>query len=664
MAANYTGRTNRSLPLLEAAKKYAETGVPVFPCKPVRFGADAKKPFTKNGFNDASPAPEQIEKWWRRFPDAFIGMPTGEASGFDVLDLDTKEGRRALECVPEWEGLSPLVIRTISGGFHVYFKADGVRSTQGVFGKESGVDIRGEGGYVIAPGSDGYTILRGSLDDDLPTMPERFRTRQAAPAKRASSTDDWPEWLVALCKRDEFKDLAGLGTSQNPDDLPPPHEEVLRALEACDPDLPEDEWSQVSSAAFNCGLTFEEFHDWCATANVKYTGEKDVAAKWNRKTQRDCGYGTLVHFADKHSPGWRNASNVVNVDEYRAAKTLLISGTDFVQGFVPPEYLIDGIIRRSFLYSMTAPTGGGKTAIALTIMAHVATGRPLVDRPVEKGKALFFAGENVEDVQARWIGLCETWGDDLTDVVFMPSIEKLSCPKFRAQFVKEVEAFGEFSLVVVDTSAAYSEAEEENSNTEGGAHARVLRSLIDLVPGRPTVIALCHPTKAANMDNLLPRGAGAFIAEVDGNLVCKLSTEYIEVHWHGKFRGIEFAPVYFTLDTVLSDRLKDTKGRIIPTVVSRAITDEECANLHQDALANYTAVLAVLRDEPDLSSAKVAEKLRWVTPSGKVNKSRSYRTIIDLERKGYIKREDGDTSYEITAKGKRLLTASTGDAAM
>jgi hypothetical protein len=72
----------------------------------------------------------------------------------------------------------------------------------------------------------------------------------------------------------------------------------------------------------------------------------------------------------------------------------------------------------------------------------------------------------------------------------------------------------------------------------------------------------CHPTKTPDMTNLLPRGGGAFLAEVDGNLVCVLarSSMVVEVTTHGKFRGPEFTPFTFKLKQGTSAKLVDRKG--------------------------------------------------------------------------------------------------------
>src|ERR1019366_6634084 len=107
---------------------------------------------------------------------------------------------------------------------------------------------------------------------------------------------------------------------------------------------------------------------------------------------------------------------------------LLQSSAEFVAGFVPPDYLIDGLLQRRYIYSMTAPTGFGKTCIALRIAAHVPLGMELAGRQVEKGRVLYFAGENPDDVRTRWIKQCEELGQnpDQMGVVFLPGTPTLS----------------------------------------------------------------------------------------------------------------------------------------------------------------------------------------------------------------------------------------------
>jgi Bifunctional DNA primase/polymerase, N-terminal len=70
---------------VQSALDYAAAGIPIFPCRP-----ENKRPYTDHGFKDASTDSTLINEWWSRWPDAMIGMPTGRASGIDVLDIDNK----------------------------------------------------------------------------------------------------------------------------------------------------------------------------------------------------------------------------------------------------------------------------------------------------------------------------------------------------------------------------------------------------------------------------------------------------------------------------------------------------------------------------------------------------------------------------------------------
>ncbi len=133
---------------LAAALEYAEHGVPVFPCN------RKKRPLVKTGFKAASTNPAHIRAWWRSWPHALIGIPTGAASGWLVLDIDSKNGVNGFESLPNWREMTDVIVRTPSGGAHLYFAFDTVRPMGSSAGKFApGVDIRGEGGYVIAPPS-------------------------------------------------------------------------------------------------------------------------------------------------------------------------------------------------------------------------------------------------------------------------------------------------------------------------------------------------------------------------------------------------------------------------------------------------------------------------------------------------------------------------------
>ena len=141
------------LSLAQAAQAYAAVGLAVFPCAP-----GAKRPLTRHGFTDATTDLGQIARWWRRWPQANIGLPTGRHGGFDVLDVDVHPGgsgfpalRRARQAgqVGGWAAL----IRSPSGGVHLYFPVGQEDGQPSWAIPQAHMDFRGVGGYVIAPPS-------------------------------------------------------------------------------------------------------------------------------------------------------------------------------------------------------------------------------------------------------------------------------------------------------------------------------------------------------------------------------------------------------------------------------------------------------------------------------------------------------------------------------
>ncbi|HTQ71208.1 MAG TPA: bifunctional DNA primase/polymerase [Acidocella sp.] len=147
-------------------------GLPVFPCK-----AD-KSPLTPRGFKDASADPAVIRRMFSVPGAKLIGTPTGAASGVVVVDIDIKDGARGMEWLNANSERLPFTRthKTRSGGLHLLFLVPvGVHLRNSASRVAPGVDVRGEGGYIIVPPSDGYQV--------------------ADPCDPA----DMPDWLIAAC---------------------------------------------------------------------------------------------------------------------------------------------------------------------------------------------------------------------------------------------------------------------------------------------------------------------------------------------------------------------------------------------------------------------------------------------------------------------------------
>jgi hypothetical protein len=199
-------------------------------------------------------------------------------------------------------------------------------------------------------------------------------------------------------------------------------------------------------------------------------------------------------------------------------------------------------------------------------------------------------------------------------------------------------------------SLAASGAEDENSNLELLRFALELRKLTEL-PGRPAALALMHPVKNPTKDNLLPRGGGAFINEIDGNLTlwAEGERETTELHWGGKLRGPTFDPIAFAMDKGTCAGLADAKGRLIPSVWAHQVDATRADQAADRARSDEDQVLLLMSIDPEGSFASWAITLGWTMPSGPA-KYRVERAIQRLANHRLVARKRD--RWTVTKAGK------------
>jgi len=246
------------------------------------------------------------------------------------------------------------------------------------------------------------------------------------------------------------------------------------------------------------------------------------------------------------------------------------------------------------------------------------------------------------------------YNDDKARISFIPGT--FSIEAMRTKIEAEMKRLGGVDLVIIDTSAAYFNGKDELSNTEMGAHARMLRTLTTL-PGEPCVLVLCHPVKhVTDPSQLLPRGGGAFLAEVDGNLTLwKHDGVLLDLHHSDKLRGPGFEPISLRLETVTTTRLMDKKGRLIPTVRAVWISDAETERETEDARSDEDALLKTMLI-PGQSIADLANACGWHTSSGDAYKSKVQRVLKRLEKDKLASTKRGVAT--LTEAGKAAANAS------
>lgn len=144
----------------------------VFPC------LETKAPATAHGFKDASRDPDVIQRMFAQPRAALIGVPTGAVSGFDVLDIDVKDGSLGPKWLQAAETKLPPTRRyaTRSGGCHLLFRHH-PRAKQSAGAITRGIDTRANGGFIVFWFAHGFECL-----DHAPIT-------------------DWPDWLLDVLNR-------------------------------------------------------------------------------------------------------------------------------------------------------------------------------------------------------------------------------------------------------------------------------------------------------------------------------------------------------------------------------------------------------------------------------------------------------------------------------
>jgi Bifunctional DNA primase/polymerase, N-terminal/Primase C terminal 2 (PriCT-2) len=304
----------KASPTLRAALHYAERGWPVFPLWPRHAdkcacgdpgckhpGKHPIGPLVPQGFKNATTDEKTIRRWWREYPDAGIGMPTGAESGIDVLDIDRKNGKDGtLPLGNLWGDLGALPetasTSTPSGGAHLYFlHAQGVRCSTDRLGL--GLDVRGDGGFVVLPPSHGlYKWIDTDGRNDIAEWPaawiEHLRALNAPSGSLGVDPEADPK-LVA----------AALAVIPNP------------------PSLGWLEWKRIGMAVWRATggseAGFQAFDEW-SQKWVNYDADQTRKA-WvaiSDSPPNRIGAGTLFYLAAQASPAWRD-----QVGDQKARKT-------------------------------------------------------------------------------------------------------------------------------------------------------------------------------------------------------------------------------------------------------------------------------------------------------------------------------------------------------
>ena len=418
------GEAIRTTPA-QTALDLAKQGFPVFPCGP------DKRPLTPHGFKDASADLGRVAEFWRQHPSALIGMPTGEVTGLFVVDLDTDKatGEAIGEASLARLGLSGLLlsvpsVATPSGGRHLYFKHSGLGSTTKRIGPV--IDTRGDGGYVIAPGS--IAPAGAYVACNAPVA------RETVPGLPVGLLDALQGRKLQERPAQQFQIDTGAGLGFGPGE----RAEVQEILSHIPPDCGYGDWVAVLMGLHEHfgggqgGLALAD--QWSAGGSKYVAGE--VAAKWaGFAPGKGTNWGSVCALARANGADLSSIARRHKVPASAGPKVASVQSTqaeaeadsDLSEYFcaadldglpIPPrQWHVPDLVPGGTVTTLNGDGGTGKSLAALQLAVATALGKGWLGQETKPGRALFISAEDDRDeIHRRLDDIAQAEGVRLADM--------------------------------------------------------------------------------------------------------------------------------------------------------------------------------------------------------------------------------------------------------
>lgn len=457
---------------------------PTWPCFPC--GAD-KRPVTEHGFKDASRDPLIVRVMFDRPGAALIGVPTGEASDLVAVDLDVKNGASGLEWLAANAHRLPRTRQhsTRSGGRHLLFRYPAGRSIRNSASRIApGVDVRGNGGFIIVPPSPGYDIADDAMPAPMPAwLVELLDPPQAErPAPQPYTPngmltgDGTPYGLRALSLECDAIRSAGDGMKHHTLNKAAYSIGGLVSAGAIGESLARAELSAaLASIRDRCA-------DWHHAEKTLRTAFEQGKGKPRAVPEPPASPPARDYFGIGRAPGQPGqAGQAADVpgdpDKPRPANGLPLVYWNDINPSLAADDFIEGLLIKSAMSVVYGPSNCGKTFWTSDLAMHVATGRKWQGRDIEAGGVIYCALEGGHGIRNRVAAWRKHYGLEGFEVPFaiIPVTLNLLDPNADAlRVVEAIEAakreFG-FPVVwtIMDTLSRAMAGGNENSPEDMGA---------------------------------------------------------------------------------------------------------------------------------------------------------------------------------------------------
>ena len=499
--------------LADAAASLAARGIPVFPC------LASKAPATERGFYAASTDPAEVRRMFASPAAVLIGMPTGVPTGIYVVDVDVKNGARGGEWLDANSHRLPSTRthKTQSGGLHLLFTLPAGAKLRNSNSKLApGVDTRGEGGFVIVPGSPQYAIADDCEPAEMPQWLVDQLTPPPAPAPQPMAprarTDTHGTAYGMKALDDECASVcnAGFGTQEHTlnaaglklgalaagGEIDPSYarSSLIRAALAMPSQGGREPWTpqdvqKKAERAFDDGMRKPRQAPPRAitrtTTTTTETVEFDRPEPPPHAEPPDYWQGEPDDGPPSETPGFigvgagaqhqqATGAHLKAEQPARVLPTILFA--DAAPSLDADDFL-EGVLTRGAMSVIYGESNSGKTFFALDLALHVAAGRQWRDREADQGFVLYLALEGSQAILNRVAAFKAEHGFEDTSLPFAiaPVGVNLLDPEADAgAVIATIKALGETMavkpiLIVVDTLARAMAGGNENASEDMGA---------------------------------------------------------------------------------------------------------------------------------------------------------------------------------------------------
>lgn len=390
--------------LKESALAYAKEGLRVFPLAP----NSKEKQVLHSWIKEATTNPDTIKYWWDTNPQYNIGIVTGEK--IFVIDVDIKNQHNGIESLKQYGKELPTtkMVKSSSGGFHLYYYDDQqeVKTRTGLY---DGIDIRGKGGYIVAPPSmiDGneYRFINKEQVAKINDAVRNFLNRHKENRESSFTSQDI---VNEGCRNDYLFRMA-------------------------------------------CFLQQKGFSDEAIKECIKKENEA--------KCQPSLGIQEIERIIQSTLKYKKGTVQLRNEKEYEGSFTL-------TQLYASKDDDEDDIVENMISVGLTllgAPQKSGKTFFGLQLCDAIVEGKNFLGRKVQKGTAVYLA---FEDKKTKVKKRLQRMQVDPNDKFVIDILKPNHLYDLELRIEQEIQRNADLKLVVVDTFHKIRKSKDRDYDSE------------------------------------------------------------------------------------------------------------------------------------------------------------------------------------------------------